>query len=49
MQFFIVSKNFYLFLPSIFFLIIRVAFLTAPNYLHIFFIKKINRFKIIKN
>jgi hypothetical protein len=49
MQFFIINKNFYLFLPCIFSLIIRVDFLIIPKFLHIFFIKRINRFKIIKN
>jgi hypothetical protein len=49
MQFFIINKNFYLFLPCIFSLIIRVFFLILPNFLHIFLIKKINRFKIIKS
>ena len=49
MQFFLINKNFYLFMPCIFSLILRVVFLMLPNFLHIFFIKKINRFKIIKN
>ena len=49
MHFFIISKNFYLLLPCFFSLIIRVVFLILPNFLHIFLIKKINRFEIIKS
>jgi len=48
MQFFIIKKNFYLLFPSIFFLIIRVFFLILPNFMYIFFIKSLNRIKIIK-
>jgi hypothetical protein len=49
MQFFLINKNFYLLIPCIFSLILRVFFLILPNFLHIFFIKKINRFKIMKS
>jgi amylovoran biosynthesis glycosyltransferase AmsE len=49
MHFFITNKNFYLFLPCFIFLVVRVFFLILPNFLHIFLIKKINRFKIIKS
>ena len=47
MQSRIVKKNFYFIFLSTFAFAIRVFFLMLPNFMHFFFIKKINRFKVI--
>lgn len=47
MQSMIVKKNFYLIFFSMFAFTIRVFFLMLPNLMYFFFIKKINRFKVI--
>jgi hypothetical protein len=47
MQSLIVKKNFYLIFFSTLAFAMRVFFLMLPNFMYFFFIKKINRFKVI--
>jgi amylovoran biosynthesis glycosyltransferase AmsE len=47
MQFLILKKKFYFVFFSSFVIVLRVFFLMLPNFLYIFFIKRINRRKII--
>ena len=47
MQSLIVEKNFYFIFFSTFAFAMRVSFLMLPNFMYFFFIKKINRFKVI--